>query len=337
MKIIKSDLLGALEIVKPGLANREIIEQVTSFAFINGMVVTYNDRISIAHPVPGLELEGAVVADNLYKFLSKIKDEEIELEVEGNEIIITSGRSKAGLTLQSEIKLPLKRELETKAKWKDLPENFVEGMKFVMSACSKDMSMPIYTAVHVNKEGYVEGTDRYRIAHFELSSEMPVETFLLPATSAVEVVKLQPTKIAEGGGWMHFQTEEGTIISCRIYAEEFPSSKAFLKMEGAKLILPKTVEEVLDRAMIFAKRDHLLDESVDITVSNNRLKVSAKAEAGWFKEETNMRYEGDPIMFSIAPYLLKGILSKTQGCEITSNKLKFEGEGWKYITTLRNG
>ena len=53
----KNDLVEALEVVKPGLANKDLIEQTTSFAFINGNVVTYNDEISISSPIEDLEIE----------------------------------------------------------------------------------------------------------------------------------------------------------------------------------------------------------------------------------------------------------------------------------------
>jgi len=39
MKINKKELKEALEIVKPGLANKEMIEQSTSFAFLKGKVI----------------------------------------------------------------------------------------------------------------------------------------------------------------------------------------------------------------------------------------------------------------------------------------------------------
>ncbi len=336
MLINKTELQKSLEIVKPGLANKEIIEQATSFAFIGGRVVTYNDRISISHPVEGLELEGAIPAENFYKFLNKIKEDNIELKVEGSEIKITSGRSKAGITLQSEITLPLNEELVKKGKWKDLPKNFNDCIRFVMTACTSDASDEIYTCVHVNKEGFTEASDRYRIARYEMGEEMPVKTFLLPASSAVEVTQLNPTKVSEGKGWIHFQTEEGTIISCRIVEGEFPNTNQFLQIKGTKLVLPKSIEEVLDRAMIFSKRDHILDEKIMITMEKKRFKIRAEAEEGWFEEDTNIRYEGETLSFDITPYLLKGILSKTQECELTENKLKFEGEGWIYITVLRS-
>ena len=46
MKIETSKFKTALDVVKPALASKEIIEQTTSFAFINGTVVAYNDEIN---------------------------------------------------------------------------------------------------------------------------------------------------------------------------------------------------------------------------------------------------------------------------------------------------
>ena len=80
MKIKKEELLKALAAVKPGLSSKDVIEQSTSFAFMGGHVVTYNDEIAVRYPVD-LEIEGAIRANELYSFLSKIKDKEIDLEV----------------------------------------------------------------------------------------------------------------------------------------------------------------------------------------------------------------------------------------------------------------
>ncbi len=337
MKINKEQLLKALEIVKPGLASKELIAQSTSFAFINGRVITYNDEISISHPIEGLELEGAILAENLYKFLGKIKKDDVEFEVTGNEIILTSGRSKAGLTLQSEINLPLDEEIAEVGKWFPLPKDFIENIKFVMTAASKDMSQQILTCVHVNENGYVEASDGYCGARQNLSSEMPIKSFLIPAANVVDMVHLNPTRISEGKGWIHFRTREGTIISCRIYDKDvFPSMVTFFQTEGVQLLLPNSINEALDLAMVFAKRDHILDEVITISLQYKLLEISAESESGWFKEELEIKYEGNLVTISITPYMFKGILAKTQAGILSSKKLKFEGEGWIYVAMLRS-
>jgi hypothetical protein len=337
MKVNKIELQNALEIVKPGLANKELIEQSTSFAFMSGRVVTYNDEISISHPIKGLELEGAVKADRLYAFLAKIKKEEVELTIDKKEILITSGRSHAGLTLHQEIKLPLDEEEVTQhGKWFLLPSTFLKFMAFAVSSCTTSNNDPILKSVHVNQQGFLEASDNQRITRCELGEEMPIETFLIPAGSVIDMLRLKPTKIAEGKGWVHFKTVQGTIISCRVLEDEFPKTAKMLNVKGVRLILPKIIDSVLDRAGVFAKRDHVLDESITITLEKGKLIISSEADSGWFEEEVPMKYEGTSITFNITPYLLRSILSETNACELTENKLKFEGEGWVYIARLRN-
>ena len=183
----KQDLLQALEIVKPGLAGTERIEQTTSFAFMGENVVTYNDDISVSHPVPGLNITGAIEAKELYNLLKKIKNDELEMELVENEIKITSGKVVAHMAIQVEIKLPLD-EISEKGKWKNIPEGLMKAARNCSFSCENDKAKSTF-CVHVNKDGFVEATDRFRINRYQLSAAMPVATFLIPSTSVREVAK----------------------------------------------------------------------------------------------------------------------------------------------------
>lgn len=334
MKINRQLLTNALEIVKPGLTSKETnIEQSTSFCFLNGNVVTYNDEISISCPVKGLELEGAINANELYAFVNKIKTEEVDLEVKENEIILKSGRSKVGLKLQLEILLPI-GEIGSVSKWKSLPDDFLKGVAFTIGACSRDMSKPVLTCVHVN-QSRLEGCDNYRAASYELKIAVPIKPFLIPANICITLLKFKPVKIAEGVGWVHFKNEKGAVLSCRIFEEKYVNIETLLTFDGNDIIFPKEINSILDRASIFSKREHTLDEAVKINLSNKKLEIRSESESGWFEEKSRVEYTGEPIEFMITPYLLKDILTETTTGKLKENRLMFEGENWKYITLLR--
>lgn len=335
MVINKAKLQSALAIVKPGLAARELIDQSTSFVFMDGMVVTYNDEICIAHPLEAFCVEGAVKADKLYAFLSKIKTEEISLDVVGNELCIIAGRSEVKIPMEAQIKLPSKEAIGAIGNWNTLPENFLRLMSFAMGSCSTDFSKPKFTCVHVGENGIIEGTDGYKITHCKLGVAMPVSTFLIPANSVVTMLAIEPTQIAEGKGWIHFRTEMGTILSCRTFEDSFPDTSPHLVITGEIIPLPRTIKEILERAQIFSKRDHALEEQVDITLEDRRFKIQAGSEDGTFKEEVNIKYDGEPITFAIAPFLLQRIVAETTSCLFCENKLKFEGVDWIYIACLK--
>ncbi len=334
MKINKTEFLHALEIVKPGLAGKENnIDQSTAFAFTQDRVVTYNDEISVSHPLPGMEFTGVVSSIELYNLLSKLTKEDVDLTVEGSELHIKCGRAKAGLTFQTEVRLPID-DIGRKGKWKPIAEELINAISFAMSSCSKDSTKPILTCVHINKAGFVESTDDFRITRVTLNEPLPVNTFLIPAKSATIIARMGPIKIAEGEGWVHFKTEAGTTISCRTFADdEFPDTTAILKIKGTNIEFPNKIDEVLDRAIIFCKGE--MSDELDISIENGLLKIKSRSESGWFEESTKINYTGTEIQFSITPYLLKDIIKQTLNCTVAEDRLQFTGENWVYVTILK--
>jgi hypothetical protein len=334
MKIEKKNLLKALDTVKAGLSSKEQIEQGSCFIFMDNKVITFNDEVSFTYPLPDFPIVGAVHADELFALVNKINTEEIEVEVSESEIIFKAGKMKAGLTIQQEILLPVE-EIGEIEKWKKLPDNFLAGLNIAMGACSRNISDPITSCVHVNKS-IIEGTDSYRIAHFTLSDVLRLKAFLIPANSCSKIIKLFPEEIAQGNGWMHFKNKENAIISCRIFEEKFPDTSPFLNIDkGIQLNFPKDTLKILDKAGIFSKRDSILNESVLIKLMKNKLIISSESETGWFKEPSKIDYTGDEFEFSITPYLLKDILQDATVCTISKNKLTFVNDNWKYISVLR--
>jgi len=337
MKINRKNLQEALEYVKPGLAGKEMIAQSTSFAFINGHVVTYNDEISVRHPVPNLGLEGAIEASSLYDFMKKIKGDEFDMEISGSEVKVSSGRTKAGFTLSAEVKLPLKEEIRIAGEWITLPEKFNQFLGFAMTSCSIDRSLDILTYVNVDADGIIQATDTFRVCRCDLGEPTGIPSFLIRASSAEEVVKLNPIEIQidKGGGWVHFRTESETIISCRLGGGKYKDVEPYCYVEGSKVQLPRMIESAIDRAMVFAKRPHILDEEINFTFEKGKLHLSAGNETGWIKEEFSMGYEGKLTEITVTPYLLKSILKETQDFTLGSEKLKFQGEGWIYVFVLK--
>lgn len=336
MKINKKELQTALEKVKPGLANREILEQATSFAFMGDRVVTYNDEISVSHPVEGLNVTGAVKAQALYDFLNKIKKDEIEIEWQENQVVIKSGKAKAGLILEQEIKLPIEEVGEIN-KWKSIPEDMMEALKFCYPCCSKDLSRPILTCVNINKDS-VEASDSYQIIRYKLNKKAPVSKFLVPASSVRELVKYKVDKIAEGQGWVHFKSSDDTIFSCRILNDEFPDVTNYLEFEGMEFDFPKKTTHALEKAEVFSKADLSSGDlpTVTIEITDGEVNVTTKNEYGWFEEKIKGKHsvQDSSIKFSIGINFLSNLLSQLQNCIVGEDRIKFEGENWTHVIAM---
>lgn len=340
MNISKSNLLAALATVKPGLASKELLEQTTSFAFIEGRVVTYNDEISISHPVTGIDFEGAINAKELYGLLSKIDKDEIELSIEGTELLIQAGRVKAGLKLEGEVKIPLK-EIPKKMGKISNPKRFVYLLTFAMQTCSRDPAASKLSCICLQKSGLIVGSDGHRLFQGQ-GDPLPVETFLLPASSAVEIIKMTPTFISLEKGWVHFKNDGNTVISSRRIEDDYiPESQVKNVLTFNKIgqvDFPAKINQILERVRLFAKGDTPLDELVEIVIEKGKMKLRAEAEStgSWVEERASISFEGS-ITFLITPSLFIDILQITQTSIIDKSiqKIKFTGPDWDYVLMLR--
>ncbi len=346
MKIDKLDLQKALAVVKPGLANQDVLEQTTSFAFIGGRVITYNDELSISHPVAGIDFTGVVNAEELYGLLSRLKKEEINVKFDDSELRITCGRVKAGLKLAEEIVLPIEEEIGVIKKWKKIPnpEQFKKHLSFAMKTCGNDMSQLKLTCVSVQKDGYIYGSDGFRMVQCKGES-IGVDNFLIPATLVTEVLKINPIEIKIKGAWIHFRSKFDTIISTRMVMDKYISQDQLdivLKNKGGKVIqFPKTIDRIIDLVGQFAKRDFTFDEIIYVLIKDGTILLKAEAiqTGSWVKENAVIDTK-EELDFSLTPSLFIDILKETRDCFLSKDmkKASFSSKvgGWKYVIMLRD-
>ena len=204
-----------------------------------------------------------------------------------------------------------------------------------MFSCSKDMSAPVYTCVNIGQDCMAESTDRLRVTRHKIG-KLPegVEPFLIPATTVRYLVKYPITKVASSKGWIHFQTEDGGVFSSRVYDDSFPDINGLFDLQGVKMKLPKKLEEVLERASIFAKRDISLDEEVTIKLESKKMEISSTSDTGWIKEKMAVKYSDEPVKFSVHPSILKEIIEHGRQPTIGSSALKFAGEDWEHVIAI---
>jgi len=334
MEVNRSELRYALEKVRPGLASKEVMEQSTSFAFVSGRVVAYNDEISISHPVTGLDLRGAIRADEFYKFLSSDLPDTLNIRTEGSEVLIKVHQSEAGFTLQEEVKLPLD-EVDEPGEWKKVPGGFIDGLKMTYPICARDMTKPVLSCVNVTADGRLESSDNIQIMQYSIGKKMPVKTFLIPATTVKSLVNYDITHIAQGGAWIHFKTAEDTIISCRVFEDSYPDVNKLFEGDGVEISLPNDLSDALAKASIFSGSTVNSSESyVKLALSEGSMTVYSEGDAGWFREDMGVDYDDTPFTFTTFPSILKEVAKCVNTCALTDNVIKFAGENWQHAVAL---
>jgi len=335
MKIETRKFKTALDVVKPALSIKEIIEQSTSFAFVDNKVVTYNDEICISQELDNVKINGVVKAEELYKFIAKVNDKEFDLSITDNEVVMKAGHAKVGFALNKAIVLPLNEDVSTKSEFSVLPENFLQACKFAAEAASTDMTNPKLTCVHITHDGVIEACNNHRLVVWNLKEQLQTATMLVPAKSIKEVIKLAPTRVATGKGWVHFKNDTGAVISCRTFEETYVDTQGVINRIGksTRIEFPDGLLSVLEKAELFSQ-EQKLNASITIEIKSGKLLVKSESETAWFKE--TIAFDGvAEFTFIITSYLLKDILKQTNECFISKNILKFQGDQWIYITSLR--
>ena len=337
MKVNRVELLKALNLVKAGIAAKEVVEQSTSFVFQAGQVITYNDEIAIHVPLPeGFDLEGATPAKELLSILSRFKGEEVEIDLDENEIKLKCGRSRAGVRLEATISLPLD-ELKIPKKWNKLPADFIEGLKSCIPSAARDMTYPILTTLHITPD-YVESSDNNRITRFKLSAGEIKKEMLLPVEAAIALTKISGiAKFAVNDGWAHFTDDSGMVMSCRVSEGDYPNLDQHLEINAVGSIeLPGTIHEMLDRAGVFLSSAIDQDNAVRIEVTDKGLMtVRGEGDFGWYEEACRVKWSGkEGVAFSVHPAHLAAILETSKTVQVAEGRIAFSDKKFKHVVAL---
>jgi hypothetical protein len=303
MKINRELLLKEVEAVMPGLSKKELIEQSSCVVFKDKKVHTYNDEVACSYATD-IPLEGAIQAEPLAELLRRRKDEELEIEVGEGALNIKGKRFKSSIRMENEVLLPINAIKEPK-KWKKLPTNFTDGLKYVISCAGRDESQFALTCVHVAPD-FIEACDNQQISRYKTKT----------------------------GSWVRFRNPSGLILSCRRYSEDYPNMDAILKVDGTKTALPKGIKDAVSCAEIFSSQN-VDDDTVSVDLTKNKLKISGEGASGSYEETKKIKYAGDNISFRIPPTLLVELVNKSNECEVTKDRLKIEFDKLIYVTALK--
>ena len=111
----RKDLAAILSQVAPGVGSKETTLQETCFVISNGYVYTYNDEICISAALPeGMDQldEFAIQAREFQSIVNKLKDDQLNIELEEGMLVIKTKRSKAEMKIEGQIKMPKQQTIK---------------------------------------------------------------------------------------------------------------------------------------------------------------------------------------------------------------------------------
>lgn len=327
-KINRQTLVKTLNLLRPGLSNKDILEGGQCFNFHKDTIVTFNDIMSISIPLK-TGIEGAIKAEEFYKLLDKITADELTLTRKENEIRVVAGKVRAGLQIHNKVIPPQ----PVNNGFEPLPTDFKQAINFCQFSASRDMTRPHLTCLHI-QGNKISCSDNWRITQMIMADKSPYD-FLLPAETVQHLVKYNLTHVALDKAWVHFGDEEsGLTFSCRLKMADFINVDKFFEVDGAMVRLPEGLVEAIDRVKIMVDGDSDLDLQVKLHLENNKLTIRGQKEIGWVEEEIAIDYDDKPAIFQANPIFLAEILSRTKEMRVNDRLCFFWGENFRHVMML---
>lgn len=332
--INREDLIDVLTKVKPGIASKEILEQSSHFIFEEDRIWTYNNQIAISQEFKS-GFAGAVKADEFYKLLNKLEDDDLAISVQAGEFSIQGKSITAKIKIDPDIKLqPIKAPGINSKNWQPLPKDFNDAISLCIFSASRNMIRPELTCLYITGKT-VFSTDTFRATKREMVSKVKTD-FLIPATSAKELTKYNVHKIfTDTEGWLHFTNKEHTMFSCRTFADvQYPSKIwDFFDIKGEEIKLPDSFESIVDRVSTLVTADFDLDRFVDLVIKDNVLTCRGRGPHGSVLEKIDIDYNGEEIKVKVHPGFLAEILKQLSSM-IIGERLLFQGKLFSHAICL---
>lgn len=329
IQIERKELLSQLDIISPGLAPRDIVEQSSCVVFKDGYVMTFNDEMACRMKTD-LKLEGAIQASTLIESLRKMTEEVIEVEIRDTEIVVHGKRRKIGIAREASILLPIE-SVDTPDEWFDLPEQFCDAVDMVLPCCGKDEQKFNLTCIHLFPKG-IDASDNYQYGYYKM--KMPLsDDALIRSTTMKHVIPMGVTEIALTQSWVHFRNSRGLVMSCRRWQDEWQDYSAFLSQEGSPAKFPKALAKAAELAGGISNQN-ADNNQVTVTLRQGKLKLRAEGVGCWSEEFKKVDYDGPDVAFNIDPGLLQKICNEHNNLEINGRVIIVRSNKYRYVAAL---
>jgi len=348
MRVKVEHLKQSLEIVKPGIASRDIVEQMTHYIFTKDAVTAYDDQICVSYPIQ-TDLRCTVNANTLLKFVKRLKIENLKVSIGGDDksLLICKGQG-----IESEIPVLLSEDIYLhvaevqkqmkKTKWIDVPENMMDAMAFCMFAASKNATEANRICVGIKGSDVMAG-DGHRFSWARLE-ESTRKNFMISAKSVSEIIRFGGfSQFCVSDSWVHFKTKDKATFHIRLNKGTYPIAKCkplFEGFEGKEITLKESDREAIKEAVETAgviSEDLPIDRTVKIRFEDNKVTCEGDFKTGKVTRRRKISYSGKEFEFLINPTFILQILDKEELATIVAGdkKVNFIVGDFQHIIALK--
>jgi DNA polymerase III sliding clamp (beta) subunit (PCNA family) len=307
MNAKRDTLVSIFAAVLPGLAKKDGLPQGQSFVFSGGEVITFNDRVTIHHPLPEelKSLTGAVKAGELYRILTKLPaGVDVDVKMTDAELIIATSSIKVQVRCDKEI-VNRYASVEAPTAFKPVPEGLLDGLHRASFSASTDLSKPLLTHVYA-KGDQVTSCDNKRVTIVTIPGD--ADPMFVPAPVIPDLLSYSPTEYSVMPGWVHWRNAAGVMFSFRTLEGEYPDVGQFFDgvTDWPTFRFPVGLSEAVSRVSEALDKTQFLPP-VTIEIKGGKVIVTGKGPYLTAKERVPTDFVGE-LTFYIAAEFFSDIL-----------------------------
>lgn len=260
MNIKKLDFLEALRKCSPGVdMGKTVFDASDCFVFVGDRVYSYNDKVSVSAKI-GLDCKPcAVKGKELVGVLSKLPLDDVEVEFTAKTMDLICGKVRASFNYINYDK-NVYSKLGIGDEWVPLGKDWVQKLglcNIKYSSIMTDNCKKI-SGVYVNK-GIMISSNGKQINMVELDG-CECDTFYIHYPFVSDLLKFNGiSKFQMGRSWLHFATENGTVVSVRYtpFVEDImdkicASVERTEKNEKFSIDVPDELFDAIERASVMS-------------------------------------------------------------------------------------
>jgi DNA polymerase III sliding clamp (beta) subunit (PCNA family) len=347
VKTDRLEFLKALDLIKPAVASKALLDELTHIWLGSKHLTAYDDILGIRAPFECGDMAGGVKGALLLGLLnaSGAKNIELDAAAEGKEAHLKAAKAKAKLALLEASRAVWEYPKVKAADFVPLSKELLAGLADVMIAVGSDVSNPDQLGVTfaLEEDGLtLYATDAKTIArsHVAVPKGYDEEHLIVPAPFAEQVLRLcgADSKFAVLKGGVLAETKGGVGIFARQLDSPNPSDfsgaleRVLPKGYGKDAVkIPGVMKMAIERALVIL--DGKLAEPISMEVADNALFLKAVSPLGELDDEIHLE-EGKKhkdVSIKIDPVLVKRGLDRCDHMLVTEGGLALLGRDLKFL------
>lgn len=346
MLIKRAVLLEAAEKAKPGLADKDLVEELLFFWFDGETLTAYNDKtVGIQVPLK-TEFTGGLRGVILLGLLNNSLGE-VKIEPKKGDVVIEIGKTKLKMPLLEIEKAPHELPDISKAKAVKLTAAFYEGLKAVMVSVSGTANVPDQMGVTIINQAALQlyTTDAKTISWATVKDVKgwpikPGERVILPIPFVQQLIILgdESTRLYLTQDDVLAETGDGVKLFARLIESGKPvdfHGTVTEALASVQLVtIPKRLKLMLERAdvMLMGQQEQVIDMATD----GATLHFHTRTFYGDLKDDAKLDEMPKNVELRANPGLLKRALPLCDMFGMSADSVIMKGVDANFIYLVAN-